>query len=455
MPARTGNPITEGVIWKQVLLFFFPLLLSSFFQQLYNTVDALIVGRIAGKEALSAVGGSAGSVLGIFMMFYVGFSGGAAVLAAQYFGAKKLRSLREAVRTSLIISAILGIAGAVICFGFAAPILSVMHTPADVMQPSLWYLRIVALGLIPNALYNMGASALRAVGDSRRPLEILIFTCIANIALDLLFVAGFKMGAAGAAAATSLCQLLSALLAMFFLRKTIFAVSVRAGANTLSRHTLDSEELAGRILKLGLPLGFAEVMYTFANVVLMAVINGFGTDTVAAYAAYGKIDALFWMVVGSFGISVTTFVGQNLGAGRWDRVMQTIRDCAVMMFIVLGVVVVFLYIFARPLQQLFCTDPDVVAIGERMMHFLMPFYFLYIPVEVMFSALRGMGDSVIPTIITFFGVCVLRSAWGLFIAPLHHTVNMVLLGFPVTWLTTDLAFAVYFYIYLKKHRPAV
>ena len=217
----------------------------------------------------------------------------------------------------------------------------------------------------------------------------------------------------------------------------------------------EARELVGRILQMGLPLGFAEVMYTFANVVLLAVINGFGTDTVAAYAAYGKIDALFWMVVGSFGVAVTTFVGQNMGAGRWDRVIQSIRECAVMMFLFLGGVIAVLYVFARPLQQLFCTDPDVVLIGARMMHFLMPFYILYIPVEVMFSALRGMGDSVIPTIITFFGVCVLRSAWGLFLVPFHSTVNMVLLGFPVTWLVTDLAFAVYFYIYLNKQRRKV
>ena len=452
--SAAANPITEGVIWKQVLLFFFPLLISSFFQQLYNTVDALIVGRIAGKEALSAVGGSAGSVLGIFIMFYIGFAGGAAVLAAQYFGAEKTASVREAVRTSLLISAALGIAGAFICFAFAGPILSTMQTPADVLQPSLRYLRIAALGLIPNAVYNMGASALRAVGDSRRPLIILIFTCLTNIGLDLLFVAGFQMGASGAAAATTICQLLSAVLALLFLRKTLFAGSALVTGKTGSGRTQAGKEMAGRILQMGLPLGFAEVMYTFANVVLMAVINGFGTDTVAAYAAYGKIDALFWMVVGSFGVAVTTFVGQNMGAGRWDRVMQSIRECAVMMFLVLGAVIVVLYVFARPLQQLFCTDPDVVLIGARMMHFLMPFYILYIPVEVMFSALRGMGNSVIPTVITFFGVCVLRSAWGLFIVPFHHTVNMVLLGFPVTWVVTDLAFAVYFSRYLKKHREA-
>lgn len=442
--ARAVNPITEGIIWKQILFFFFPLLLSSFFQQLYNTVDALIVGRIAGKEALSAVGGSAGSVLGIFIMFYVGFSGGAAVLAAQFFGAKKDGALRDAVRTALLISGILGLTGAVLCFGFAHPILAVMHTPDDIMGPSLWYLRVVSLGLIPNAVYNMGAAVLRAIGDSRRPLAILIFTCITNIALDFLFVAGLRMGAAGAAAATALCQLLSAVLVLIVLQKTVF---------TRSRKT--AAILAGRILKLGLPLGFAEVMYTFANVVLMAVVNGFGTDTVAAYAAYGKIDALFWMVVGSFGISITTFVGQNIGAGRRDRVMQSIRDCTVMMFLVLGMVIAGLYIFAYPLQQLFCADPNVVEIGGRMMRFLMPFYFLYIPIEIMFSALRGMGDSVIPTIITFFGVCVLRSVWGLAVVPLHHTVNMVLLGFPVTWAVTTIAFAIYFSLYLRRQGPAI
>ena len=222
---------------------------------------------------------------------------------------------------------------------------------------------------------------------------------------------------------------------------------------TSSGRTQAGKELAGRILQMGLPLGFSEVMYTFANVVLMSVVNGFGTDTVAAYAAYGKIDAIFWMIVGSFGVAITTFVGQNIGAGRWDRVMQSIRDCALMMFLTLGIVIALLYTGAEFMQSLFITDPDVILIGVRMMHFLMPFYFLYIPIEILFGALRGMGDSLLPTLITFFGVCVLRSAWGIFIVPLHHTVNMVLLGFPVTWIVSDLAFAVYFYWYVQRNKP--
>lgn len=493
-----ANPITEGVIWQQILFFFFPLLLSSFFQQLYNTADALIVGRTAGKEALSAVGGSSGSVLIIFIMFYVGFAGGASVPATRFFGAKNERDLQETIRLSLLISSVLGIVGTVICFGGAKVILTAMHTPADILDLSVSYLRIVAPGLIPSALYNMEAAALRAMGDSRRPLAVLIFTCLTNIGLDLLLVAVLGMGAVGAGIATAVCHLLSALLALAFLRKktsSLFgdirsdipsgassavssdgssAVSSDGSSDICSAISQDVSEkksssgghkrgfsqrlrtpdsLARLILQMGLPLGFAEVMYTFANVILMSVVNGFGTDTVAAYAAYGKIDAIFWMVVGSFGISITTFVGQNIGAGRWDRVMQSIRESTLMMFIVLGAVIAVLYAFAYPLQNLFCTDPEVVAIGTDMMHFLMPFYFLYIPIEILFSALRGMGDSIIPTLITFFGVCVLRSVWGLFIVPLHHTVNMVLLGFPVTWIVSTAAFIIYFRIYMRRRHP--
>ena len=513
-----ANPITEGVIWQQILFFFFPLLLSSFFQQLYNTADALIVGRTAGKEALSAVGGSSGSVLIIFIMFYVGFAGGASVPAARFFGAKNERDLQETIRLSLLISSVLGIVGTVICFGGARVILTAMHTPADILDLSVSYLRIVAPGLIPSALYNMEAAALRAMGDSRRPLAVLIFTCLTNIGLDLLLVAVLGMGAVGAGIATAVCHLLSALLALAFLRKktsslfgdirsdipsgassavssdgssavssdissdgssavsSVSSSAVSSGGSSavssdisqdvsqkksssgghkkgLSQRLRTPDSLARLILQMGLPLGFAEVMYTFANVILMSVVNGFGTDTVAAYAAYGKIDAIFWMVVGSFGISITTFVGQNIGAGHWDRVMQSIRESTIMMFIVLGAVIAVLYAFAYPLQNLFCTDPDVVAIGTDMMHFLMPFYFLYIPIEILFSALRGMGDSIIPTLITFFGVCVLRSVWGLFIVPLHHTVNMVLLGFPVTWIVSTAAFIIYFRIYMRRRHP--
>ncbi len=541
--APSRNPITEGVIWKQILFFFFPLLVSAFFQQLYNTADALIVGRIAGKEALSAVGGPSGSLLNIFIMFFLGFSGGASVPAAQFFGAKEEDSLRNTIRASLLISCVIGLIAAVICFGGARLILTAMHTPADILAPSQAYLRIIAFGLIPCALFNMGSSILRAMGDSRRPLSVLVLTCLINIALDLLFVAALRMGASGAAAATSLCHLLSALLTLYLLKKSLDGLSLSSapqsavsasdeislpnsadiligstesanlgleslphlekiedeiaddddpdrdivsspakivpeaaddddpdrdivsdsGRNTASgipsgkksgkSHPGIPKDIARYILQMGIPMGFSEVAYSFANVVLMSAVTQLGTDTVAAYAAYVKIDSLFWMVVGSFGISITTFVGQNIGAGRWDRVMKSIRECSVMMFAVMGFIIFMLYYFANPLQSLFCTDPEVVRIGTQMMHFLLPFNFLYIPIEILFGSLRGMGDSIVPTLITFFGICVLRSAWGIFIVPLHHTIEMILLGFPVTWIVTDISFFIYFFMYLHKTRP--
>ena len=287
---------------------------------------------------------------------------------------------------------------------------------------------------------------------TRRPLYVLIFTCLCNIGLDLVFVAGLRMGAAGAALATILCQLLSAVLVLVCLRQFILSAKDPEAAPDNSI-LISARDIPVRILKMGLPLGFTEVMYTFANVVLMAAINSFGTDTVAAYAAYGKIDAIFWMIVGSFGISITTFVGQNMGAGKWGRVRQSIRDCALMMFTALGVVIAALFLFARPLQGLFCTDPDVIDIGVQMMRFLMPFYVLYIPIEVLFGALRGMGNALAPTLLTFFGVCVLRSAWGIWIVPLHHTVNMVLTGFPVTWIVTSIAFGIYYHWYIRRLLP--
>lgn len=506
-PERTAhNPITEGVIWKQILLYFFPLLLSAFFQQLYNTADAVIVGRAAGKEALSAVGGSAGSVLGIFITFFIGFSGGAAVLAAQYYGAKNRPALREAFRASFLSAGGLGLAGALICLVFASPVLGAMNTPADVIKPALWYLRIASAGMLPCSLYNMGASALRAIGDVKRPLAVLVFSCFFNIALDILFVVVLKAGAPGAALATVLCQFLSALLILWCLKgktgeifektETEKAVEASGRENRESfkeqtpchdlekfsradsaeksnirkpfhdakeiqgkgvikspgkqNHSPDKKAVFRKILVLGLPMGFTEVMYTFANVVLMAAVNTFGTDTAAAYAAYGRIDAIFWMVVGSFGISITTFVGQNYGAGRWDRVVRSIRDCAVMMFIILCALILVLFIGAEPLQSLFVRDPAVVAIGTKMMHFLMPFYVLYIPNEILYGALRGMGDSIAPTVITFFSVCLLRSAWGIIIPSLRHTVNMVLLGFPVTWITSSILLTIYFILYIRR-----
>ena len=315
------NAITEGVIWKQILLFFFPILLGTFFQQLYNAADALIVGRFVGKEALSAVGGGTGTVINLLVGFFVGLASGATVIISQYYGAKREEMVGYAVHTAMAFSLVGGLVMTV-CGLLAAPgILRAMDTPADVLEPATLYIRIYFLGMVGNLVYNVGAGILRAVGDSRRPLYFLIASCLANIVLDVLLVVVLRMGVAGAALATILSQMFSALLVVLVLMRTE------------DMHRLEIKKISfdgrmfKRIIRIGFPAGLQSVMYSLSNIIIQTAINGEGTDTVAAWTVYGKLDVVFWMIISAFGIAITTFVGQNYGAGKIDRVRKGIRSC--------------------------------------------------------------------------------------------------------------------------------
>ncbi len=318
---ETGNQITEGVIWKQLLLFFFPILFGTFFQQLYNAADAMIVGRFVGKEALSAVGGSTGMLTQMVVGFFVGLSSGASVIISQYYGAKRPEMVGYAVHTAMAFSIVSGIVMMVAGIWLAPFMLEAMGTPEDVMELSVLYLRVYFAGIIANLIYNTGAAILRAVGDSKRPLNILMVSCLINIAVDVVLVVFLKMGVLGAALATIMSQLLSAVLVVICLMKTrdMYRLDWR-----LVR--LDGRMLK-RIIRIGFPAGLQSVMYGLSNVIIQAGINSLGTNTVAAWAAYSKIDAVFWMMVSSFGIAITTFVGQNYGAGKMERVRKGVGSC--------------------------------------------------------------------------------------------------------------------------------
>ena len=301
------NKITEGVIWKQLLLFFFPILFGTLFQQLYNAADAVIVGRFVGKEALSAVGGGTGTVINLLVGFFVGLSSGASVVISQYYGARKAELVDYAVHTAIAFS-ILG--GFVLMVGgiLTAPaILTAMDTPEDVLAPSILYIRIYYVGTIGNLIYNVGAGILRAVGDSRRPLYFLVASCFTNILLDLLLIVCFDLGVAGAAIATICSQALSALLVILVL------LHVKDMHRLELRKIRIDRKMLHRIVLIGFPAGLQSVMYSLSNIIIQAAINGLGTDTVAAWTVYGKMDALFWMTISSFGIAITTFAGQNYG----------------------------------------------------------------------------------------------------------------------------------------------
>lgn len=420
------NKITEGVIWKQLLLFFFPILFGTFFQQLYNAADAMIVGRFVGKEALSAVGGGTGTVINLLVGFFVGLSGGASIVIAQYYGAKRREMVDYAVHTAIAFC----LAGGIVMMAvgiFAAPaVLRAMNTPEDVLGPAVLYIRIYFAGIIGNLIYNVGSAILRAVGDSKRPLYFLIVSCLTNIGLDILLVVVFRFGVAGAAVATIVSQALSAVLVILALMRTddMYHLNLR-------RIGFDKRML-GRIVRLGFPTGLQSVLYGLSNIVIQTAINGQGTDTVAAWTAYAKQDAMFWMIVNAFGISVTTFAGQNFGAGKPERVKKGMWSClgmcagtAVFLSVVMCTACPWLY-------RVFTTDAQVIRIGIQMTLFISPTYLTYVCVEVISGALRGIGDCWIPTLICLAGVCIIRIAWISLAVPLRPDIYTIMFSYPLT-----------------------
>lgn len=435
--AAEQNGIIEGVIWKQLLLFFFPILFGTFFQQLYNTADAIIVGRYVGKEALAAVGAT-GTLINLLVGFFVGLASGATVIISQYFGAKNKEDLSNSVHTAIALSLVSGVIIMIVGIAVSPWALRAMGTPDDIFDAALLYMRMYFLGILGVLIYNIGSGILRAVGDSRHPLYFLIFCCITNIALDFLFVAVFKMGVFGVALATLIAQFLSAILVMLTLMRAEQAYRVSIKKIRFTPYILRN------IIHIGFPAGLQSVLYSLSNLLIQARINGFGTDTVAAWTAFGKIDGVFWMIVSAFGISITTFVGQNFGAAKFDRMKSSVRICYAMAMGASLLLSAIVYFCCGFLLEIFTSDAQVIAIGVPMIHFLAPFYFTYVSIEILSGAMRGTGDSVIPTIITAIGVCGLRVLWVMFVVPLDPTVNMVSASYPISWVITSIAFIIYY-----------
>ncbi|MDO4547529.1 MAG: MATE family efflux transporter [Clostridia bacterium] len=430
--------ITEGGIWKQMLMFFLPIMLGTFFQQLYNTVDAMVVGRFVSKEALAAVGGSAATLINLLVGFFVGLSSGATVIISQFFGARANENVSRSVHTAMALSLVGGAALMALGIVFAEPLLEMMNTPCETMADSIIYMRIYFAGIIPALIYNVGSGILRAVGDSRRPLMFLIACCALNIVLDLLFVIAFDMGVAGAAIATVLSMLISAALVTFSLTCAQYSYKL-----FIRKIRLDMP-LLRRVLRIGMPAGVQSVMYSVSNMLIQTSINGFGTDAVAAWTTFGKIDGIFWMILSAFGIAATTFVGQNFGAGKIDRVHKSVWAAIIMSTLFAVVMSVVVHFGGGFFYSLFTDDAAVVTMGLRMMKYITPYYFTYVAIEILSGAMRGAGEALKPMILTCFGICVLRVSWVLVAVPFNPSVEMVALSYPITWVVTSVLFIIYY-----------
>ena len=440
------NGITEGVIWQQILIFFFPILFGTFFQQLYNTADAIIVGRFVGKEALSAVGGTTGTLINLLVGFFVGMSSGASVVVSQYYGAEQPDQVKKAVHTAFCLSIGGGICLLIIGQLFARVAITAMGAPEEIIDYSVTYLRIYFLGVIGNLIYNMGAAILRAIGDSKRPLYFLIAACLTNIVLDLLFVVVFKMEVAGAALATIMSQAMAAILVLITLMHTKESYRFEVKALKVDKPILN------RIIQIGLPAGLQSMMYSISNIVIQAAINGFGTNTVAAWAVFGKIDGIFWMAMDALNISVTTFAGQNYGARKIDRLKKGTYVGLGLTVLVTAIIAGAVMNFGSMISSLFTDDAAVLEEALNIIKFQAPFWFCYSCVNVFPATLRGIGDAFVPMLIICFGTCVLRVVWIFSAGVMHPGLYTVLYSYPISWTTTSIAFLIYYYRFSAMRR---
>lgn len=435
---KTTNGIIDGVIWKQILIFFFPILIGTFFQQLYNTVDAVIVGRFVGKEALSCVSGSSGQIINLVVGFFTGLSAGATVIISQHFGAGNKEKLQRALHTAYAFSIIGGIVVGVAAVFATLAILRIMNTPQELMEDSTLYVQIYFAGLLFIFIYNMGSAILRAIGDSKRPLYYLIICCVINIILDLVLVLYLHLGVLGVAVATLLAQGVSAVLV------TLALMFHTNGLQLKLREIRLHGDVLKTMLQIGLPTGIQASMYSISNIIVQTSLNAFGVDTMAAWAAFGKIDSLFWMINSAFGIAVTTFVGQNFGADKMDRVRKGTRVCLGMALGTAIILSVVLMAGGRVLFGIFTTDPGVVEVGLRMMQIISPTYFLFVFIEIYSGSLRAQGYVFVTTLMTLIGICAFRVIWVTLIVP-DGTLEQIIACYPLTWLVCAIGMIGYYH----------
>ena len=435
--------MTKGNITFQLLQFFFPILLGTFFQQLYNTADAVIVGQNVGKIGLAAVGGTTSTLINLFIGIFVGLSSGFSVIISQHYGAKNNKLVSACVHTALAFSLIVGIVVSIFGAIFSKFMLANMNVPENMMQMALPYLQIYFLGLAPNLIYNMGAGLLRAVGDSKTPLIFLVISCFVNIVLDIVLIQHMDMGVTGAAIATVASQIVSAVLVIIVLCRRDDALKLRLNSLHINFYELK------KMVSIGTAAAMQSAMYTIANILIQASINSLGTDTIAAFTAYGKIDTLFFMTIQSLGISVTTFTGQNYGYGNKERVKKGIIYGMILSVIVTGIVMFLLKLFGRSIYTLFTQDENVLNIGTQMLNFMVVAFPAYIIIEIFSGSLRGIGDSWIPMIITASGVCILRILWILTIVPKYPNIFTILWAYPISWVTTSILFLIYMFGFSK------
>ena len=437
-----NNNLTEGKIWKVMLKFVLPIFLGTLFQSLYTTIDAIIIGRFAGKDAFAAIE----SVLNFQRLpitFFVGLSSGATIIISQYFGAKRKEDISKASHTAILFAIVGGLLLSVLSCILSPFFIRLIKVPEEIFYQAQIYTIICFSGIVASMIYNIGSGILRALGNSKTPFYILIVSNILNIILDLILVVVFNLGVIGVGMATLIAQIASAILIFIILLRTKLDCKIYINKIRFYKKYLKE------IFRLGLPIGVQSVLYPISNTVIQSSINTFGVNSIAAWAISGKLDFLIWTVSDAFSVAISTFVAQNYGAKKHQRARDGIKIALSMSMVAIFVISFILYFYNKPLAYFLIKDKNIVDLTSEVIHLIAPLYFMYVIGDVLSGAIKGTGNTLHPMVINIFGICICRILWIFLIVPLNPTFFTVLYGFIVSWIITALMYIVYV-IYKRK-----
>ena len=433
----------NGSVMDKLISFSIPLMLSAILQLLFNAVDIIVVGRFTGSHALAAVG-STTALINVFTNLFIGVSLGANVLAARFYAANREREMSETVHTAITFALISGVVMVFVGLLFSRGALELMDTPADVIEQSTLYMRIYFSGMPFFMMYNYGAAILRAIGDTKRPLMFLIIAGITNALLNLLLVIVFHLGVAGVAIATVIAQMISCILVLRCLYKTDSCYQLRFSKLVLKWDCLK------QIFQVGIPAGIQSTVINFSNVLLQSSVNSFGSVAMAGYTAANNIFGFLFASVNSITQACMSFTSQNYGVGKWKRMDKVLRNC-----ILLSVIVSILlgggsYIFGPELLKIYTSDQAVIQCGMEILLYTTVTYFMCGLMDLFPGALRGMGYSAVPMLLSVIGTVGTRVVWIFWIFPKHRELDVLFISYPASWLVTIILQVICYYFVRKK-----
>ncbi len=438
----------NGPLFGKILIFALPIMAMNVLQLLFNAADMIIVGRFSGSEALAAVGAT-GSLINLLVNFFVGLSVGTSVAVAQDYGADQPDAVSRSVHTSIIISVIGGFLVMALGLVFCEPLLAMMGTPADIIDLSTLYMKIYFLGVPASMIFNFSSGILRAVGDSKRPMYYLIIAGILNVILNMFFVIVLRMSVDGVAWATIISQHLSMALILICLLRSEGAIRM------IPRQLRIDREKLGQILRIGLPAGIQNLLFSISNVLIQSAINSFGSTMVAASSAAANIEGFVSSTMTAYYNAAITFTGQNMGAGKYKRIDTIAKVCTALIFVTWILLGGSVLIFGGRLLSFYTTDPAVIDLGMIRMRVMMAAFFTCGIMNVFPGLSRGMGYSVLPMVISLAGACLMRIVWLVTMFAWYPTISMLFFSYPVTWALAGLGqVGIFFYARHKVRRKA-